>query len=241
MESEKKSRYLIAIGATIVTIAFFYPQTSRNEDVNIRIAEAFGSALVPILIAFLAGFWTKSFRGIFFTTWLILVGLIWLGRNVTPTTTEVAASNAFVYGPENCPFQVTFSEKPKIKQTEVMGDGKRIPSELAEVERNGIVQRTELAFSTNYSSSFSQEQIYDFFEQYSELNGFEFPEMSYVKNKMGATGQMRAYKKMRNVQYILAMHVYLQDSCAFMLSAFCPASKYPTKETQAFLGSIRLK
>lgn len=248
MDSQMRSRYPVVIGISIISLIIYYLKDTSTFFAE-RLGFAFGSTMMSVLLAYVIAIPISSnakdnFRTVFAVTWVILTLVILIGSSeqVSTTNSKAVIPKGYKYAPLKAPFEVTFTNKPNIRQTSsVIESGDRLNNEVAEYDKRGILERTEFGFSPLYSSSFTQEQIYSIFESYAKMNGLNQPEMSYERINNAATGQMRAYKDFKGIPFVLTMKVYVLDSCSFSMLVGAPAKKYPTKETDSFLNSVVLK
>ncbi len=194
-----------------------------------------------------ANFSESAFFKTYLITWLLfaLFGFVGSLKDDSKIKNE---EQLFIYSPESCLYEITFSGKPIIKAASVSTNDAFFNGEIAEINlKDRGFQRVEFYLVDSLTlENIDKESLMEILNQYSVQNGLHNPEFTYREGDYGKNLEMRAYKTLTNKQnkevnitYIASL--YTLGNNLVTLYAGCESEKFPTSEINRFLNSIKNK
>ena len=146
--------------------------------------------LLSLLIRFIIRVTTKKFsENSFFTTFMIAWVLVILSSIVTAKyesnlkkdDSSATSASDFKYSPRGCLFEITYKQKPSIKQLPIVNGKSILRGEEASVTLQGEYFKSELfVLSTDTIKSLEEDSQIYFLNQYAINNGFDHPEFKEI-------------------------------------------------------------
>ena|ERR1035437_4414093 len=150
----------------------------------------------------------------------------------------------YIYSPSECPFQVTFLEKPEIASHVLVNDENFIKGETAYLEiesQESFIKAEFLLFKKEIDEQAAKKVI----KQYADTNGLNNVSIDFKRNEMGAIYELRGFKTLQHGNNPLPVtytaKYYFNGKVVLILYGGCPSKSYPATSISNFYNSLRKK
>ncbi|HEY5461712.1 MAG TPA: hypothetical protein VIJ95_00520 [Hanamia sp.] len=156
-------------------------------------------------------------------------------------------SKEFNYSPSECPFRVTFPDKPEISSERALNDpsGNLKTAEFAQIEIDSEQTFLKAEFIILNGQIKDEKEMKNMIKKYVTNNGLSYAGLESDKNEYGTVFKLRAYKtlKIENKEFVVTYtaQYYFNDNKVFVLYAGCPSKSYPSSSINQFYASFQKK
>lgn len=204
-----------------------------------------------VAFLFKSRFDDKRFYNVYLGLWILfLVSIIsstYTAESVG--TTESSVPTRYVYSPSRCIYEVTFYEKPTLKQASIEYGNGFLNGEVGElyISEEKSLQKIEFyQLDKLIVNKMDKTVLLEFLRTYSKSNGLNNCDYIFEEIELGKKVKLRGYKTLidkngRDKEMTYEVLAYVKENNFLVLYAGCESKKYPTAEITNFLNSIRLK
>lgn len=151
-------------------------------------------------------------------------------------------SSPYVYSPKNCPYQVTFPEKPEILSQDVFtNENNLVSSEIAGLEFPSQITMLKAEFILLKQGLSNYEGMRDLMKGYAYFNGLSNVNITHNENSKKNIYELRGYKNLSSGPATYTGFFYFKNKIVFILYGGCPSKSYPTKAITNFYSSFKEK
>jgi hypothetical protein len=200
---------------------------------------------------FKSDFDSKRFYKVYLVLWSIfLVSIIVSSMKIKESIVNIQPkeSQRYIYSPSNCIYEVTFPEKPILKQASVENGSGFVNGEVGElILKDKGVQKIEFyQLDKSLIENMNKAVLLNFLKEYSKNNGLSNCDYLYEDIELGRKAKLRGYKTLqdsnrKDKEITYEVVAYVKEDNFMVLYAGCESKIYPTNEITAFLNSIKLK
>ena len=165
---------------------------------------------------------------------IVLTGLSWLGSaNSRPGPSAKPQPTWSDYTTKACEFSVRFPSAPQLRNLSIPIGNQSFNYEQAQLFAAGEMMRAECV-PTGIPASDAREML----KRQANLDGLQHSDISQILPK---ALELRGYKTIKGEQTTYVLRIYTGPTSTLMLGVGNRSAEFPTRNTDAFLLSVRTR